>query len=263
MQHFKDLAIENVTRQLPRRDWVIGRRSGKPTSATIHYEGSKAMPVDPVKERRLLANDAAYHIQKNWGSDPRKPVYGNGLMYHFNVLSDGSILQSRELDEVLWHCGNKTGNANSIAIHLPIGGAQQPTRDQLNALWALCDGLIEKYNWAGRHHIFGHCEWPRANGPARLSRIYRPLAGQSLCPGRVVHTLLSAYRESSSAARLLRVVVPLGDFLNIREAPTAASAVLGKIANGARVYVVDGRAGWLKLADAPGYIAERYTEPLI
>lgn len=157
--------------------------------ATLHYNGP-ALPFFPNPARELdfvVRVDVPEH-QKRIGAD--------SLQYHFVVLSNGEIWQTRDLNLVAWHCGNTTGNEQSIAIHLPLGVGQQPTGVQWRAVGALLDALRADYGF-GRDAVVGHNEWPRTNGAARPSPVYRVMPSQSECPGPLVHRLIAEYRAAT------------------------------------------------------------------
>lgn len=172
------LAMVKSNSRRPRRLPVNG--------ATIHYNGP-ALSFFPNPERELrfvIETDVREH-QKRLGAD--------SLQYHFVVLSDGSIWQTRDLDLIAWHCGNITGNEQSIAIHLPLGKGQEPQPEQWASVVRLLDGLRLDYGFA-RSAVVGHNEWPRGKGEARPNSIYVVLPKQSECPGPLVHCLVAAYR---------------------------------------------------------------------
>ena len=91
------------------------KRSGTVTSVTLHYNGP-AVGVfgNPKLElRHVIEIDVPNHQQR---------IHADSLMYHFVVLSDGSIWQTRDLELQAWHCRNFDGNEYSLAVHLPLGG---------------------------------------------------------------------------------------------------------------------------------------------
>lgn len=155
-------------------------------SATLHWNGP-ALPFfpNPAKELAFVVRVDVLEHQRRIGAD--------SLQYHFVVLSDGAIWQSRELSFIAWHCGNATGNEQSIAIHLPLGKGQRPTEAQWRSVVALLDALRADYKF-DRSAVYGHNEWPRIKGAAQPSSTYRLLPKQSECPGPIVHSLVVEYR---------------------------------------------------------------------
>jgi hypothetical protein len=176
-------------------------------SLTFHYGGVVTLDRSRAGEITTLLNAAAHHLRKNWGKAGQPPVYGDGMMYDVAVLSDGTRVRLRDEARQLWHAGNALANATSYAIHVPLGPSQDLTPAQRDSLIQLFD---EKRASRGipRHAVYGHHEWPRGDGPARPSAIYRRLVGQSECPGSVLHRHLVAYREQdeySAASALMGI----------------------------------------------------------
>lgn len=259
------IAVEDIRAQLAHANWSIGRRSGNPTGATIHYEGPAfALFGNVAAERRQIAYDAQYHLAKVWGyTSSGQPIYGNGLMYHLNVLSDGAILLSRDLDEHLWHCGNQIGNTQHLAIHLVLGEGQTPTTIQWERLTRLCDTLKDVYGWQSRQAIVGHNEWPRITGWSLPSPVYRVLKSQSACPGSIVHRLLAHYRTASRAKAPL-TTWQATQHMRLRQAPNLNGKVVRVLPKGSIVEVdlvktdgdaepVYGDKRWLHLASGEGF----------
>src|SRR4051794_32389979 len=133
MTALAQLNILDLRAQLPRNpraDPDLGTFAAK-TSVTLHYNGPAVRGAgNRDEEIHQLVMDAAYHIGKIWGYSAGRALYGNGIMYHFAVLSDGTICQLRNLDCILWHCANGSGNRTSMSVHLPLGEGQPPTPAQ-------------------------------------------------------------------------------------------------------------------------------------
>ncbi|NTV72556.1 MAG: N-acetylmuramoyl-L-alanine amidase, partial [Azonexaceae bacterium] len=99
---------------------------------------------------------------------------GDGLQYHYAVLSDGTIHQTRDAGDVLWHCGNSVGNQWSLSVHLPLGGQQDATEPQ----WA---ATLTLFQWLASRHlipvqrVLGHKEWKNTEcpGPFLMRRLNR------------------------------------------------------------------------------------------
>ena len=197
MSGFRDLRDK-----LPRAPWSIGSRHGNPAGATIHYNGPPVGAAGNVAaEVAQLASDARYHMRPDL-------IGGDGIQYHYAVLSNGDVCQLRDETAILWHSANAVGNNTHLAIHLPIGGAQAPTPVQWRATTDLFDELIGRYHWSGRSVILGHREWPRSDGKPQKS-----------CPGPIVFRMLQLWRgqlAAQSSATNYRVAV---DTALIREGP--------------------------------------------
>lgn len=165
-------------------------RVGPIDSATVHYNGP-AVGVfgNAVAELNHIVNIDVPNHQSRIGAD--------SLMYHFCVLSDGSIWQTRDINFIAWHCAHPYGNEHSIAIHLPIGDAQKPTAAQLVSLSALLDALGEDYGFA-RAAVRGHQEWHA-----------------SQCPGVPLMTWLRDWRKQAR---------PIRGGLTVAAAPRISSA---------------------------------------
>lgn len=168
--------IRDIRNQLPRANWSIGSQPNK-TSVTWHYNGP------PVAAHRLSGNGVIgqLHIDCGWQMRPGwagVPTGADGLQYHYAIGGDGVVYRTRDDDAVLWHCAHEVGNAQSISVHVPIGGDQRPTAEQIASLYWLTDLLIDRYGMDNRDSARGHHEWSR-----------------SACPGPHLKRLLRQYRE--------------------------------------------------------------------
>lgn len=210
--------------KLPRAAWSIGRRYQAPGGATIHYNGPPVGGAgDPDREIAQLAVDARYHMRPPAAGG----IGGDGIQYHYAVLSSGLVCQLRDETAILWHCANARGNQTHIAIHLPLGGAQNATERQWRATTDLFNQLALRYGWPSRSVILGHREWPRSDGKR-----------QKECPGPLIFRRLTLWRGelAPSSARSFRIAV---DVANVRQGPGTAFKVAGQM-----------RAGELLIADA-------------
>lgn len=167
-------------------------RGGPPTSGTLHYNGPPVSVFgNAAAELQHVINIVPYH-QARIGHD--------SLAYHAVVLSDGTIWQTRDWGLQCWHCANSMGNRLSIAVHLPVGGTQQPTAPQWLAFTALADAMCREWNF-DRLHWYGHCEWPYDSGRAALAHDhYYSAPGQSACPGSVLWWMLDRWRRTGAGA---------------------------------------------------------------
>lgn len=161
------LAITDLRSTLPRKAWEIGRRRGKATSITLHYNGEKPVPATRQRGEGVLQQlriDTAWQMRDGWSNT----LHGaDGLQYHLIVDADGRVYQTRDLDSQLWHCRNAKGNAESIAVHLLVGGPQPPTREMWASFTRLCDALITDEGMASRRVVRGHQEWASTDCPGK------------------------------------------------------------------------------------------------
>ena len=179
--------------RLPRRSGfrMLPERTGE-TAITFHYAGVQNTNRSRTAELDRLRGEAIHHLNRNWSTSGR--VYGDGLMYDFAVLSDGSIVRTRARRQQLWHCGNALGNATSWSTHVMLGPGQELTDAQRSSLFMLWDALRAEFGIA-RARVVGHNEWPRNTGEPQPSTVYRVLTSQSECPGAVLHRELVRYRS--------------------------------------------------------------------
>lgn len=192
----------------PQLDVKPGRRSrrrrrGEVSGATLHYNGP-AVPGfgTPTRERRQLVE-----VDVPW---QQQSLSADSLMYHFAVLSDGTIWQTRDLELIAWHCRNADGNEHHLAVHLPLGGMQRPTARQWDATTALFEAIIDQYDLAGRVAVKAHLEWASTE-----------------CPGPVLMHRLRRWREGwtdADSAALFRIRRDISA-ARVRTGPTRDSAV--------------------------------------
>lgn len=227
------IVLIDYRQKLPRANWSIGWRVGDPTSATLHYNGP---PVyrDPYDQ---LVIDAQYHIGPYLRAD--------GLQYHLAIMPNGEVLQCRDLNAVLWHCANTNGNKQSMSVHIPIGGNQQPTAAQWQSTVELFDWMRDRWG-IGRDRVYGHFEWPRSDG--------KP---QSDCPGPHLKRRLIAWRDDLTGR--YEVVT---DSANVRQAPTTNAPIATVYAKGHQFnadsiktgQMIGGDTIWLHSADGLGFV---------
>lgn len=252
----------DLRRELQRATWSIGTRAGDPSGATLHYNGPPVAGAGTLMaELKQLAADARYHITG--------PLHADGIQYHWAVLCTGEWAQLRDERAILWHAANRYANTRHIAIHLPLGGAQQPTDAQWAGACALFEDLAHRYRWyaadgrVDRTVIKGHREWPRSDGKPQKS-----------CPGPIVTRLLNLWRGQAEVAnRFGRVAVA---WALIRQGPGQQYKVAldgtAKLPKGASVEidaVVTGTppkgstdARWAHLASGLGFLHVSVLEAL-
>jgi hypothetical protein len=184
---------------------------------TLHYSAVVYLDRSRTAELARILDEAAYQIRKNWAKPGQPPIYGDGLMYDFVILSDGTIVRTRKEPRQLWHCNNAIGNRSSWSLHWMLGPGQNLTAEQRGSTFALIDAL-RAYSGIPRQNIVAHCEWPLSNGQPVRSSTYRLLRGQSACPGSTLFPHVPAYRSLPDLPPLYRVVevapvyeVPMAD----------------------------------------------------
>jgi hypothetical protein len=140
----------------------LSRRRG----VVVHYRGAVTSESQSPGYASYQA-DATYHVGKNWSKAGQPPVLGSGIMYHVGVGFDGTAYLLRDLDRVLWHCGAWPQNENTLAIQLPLGGAQRATAAQLATLDRVVDAWLA-YTGAPRSEVWGHRELSQTDCPGTL-----------------------------------------------------------------------------------------------
>ena len=169
---------------------------------TLHYSGVNYPATNHAGEVQRILDEARYQLNHNYGK-PNAPAYPDGLLYDVTVLSDATRVKTRARRQQLWHCGNLIGNSASWAVHLMLGPDQDATAQQWAATLTVIEEICAIYS-IPRSAVVGHNEWPRTNGIPQPSPIYRLLAGQSECPGRVLHARLAAWRTAPPPPDRLR-----------------------------------------------------------
>nr|WP_254151166.1 peptidoglycan recognition family protein [Candidatus Chloroploca mongolica] len=238
--------MRDLRKSLPRRNRPIDTRSQPPTSITLHYNGT-------VVRNRSLEGELAQTVSNaHWHMKPYilSPDGGDGLQYHLVVFSDGSIAQTRDLEDTLWHCRHEEGNNMSIAVQLPLGGNQDATPAQWEATTRLFDELIARFGMAGRRRVLGHEEW-----------------SDSHCPGPRLMFRLMQWRDSEQfpAPRLYRV---LYENANVRQGPgriypAALQMQPGEIfaaGHEVRGENIGGNDRWLHRTDELGFVHTSIVE---
>lgn len=141
----------------------------------VHYNGP-AIPetADPLT---VIHNEAAYHCGPIWGRDAAgRPFYGDGIMYHLMIWRDGTLYQTRDLEDVLWHCGSWPENAQALAIQVMIGEGQHATAEQIERLRQVVD------------------EWQAMGRTDRASVKGHQEVSSTACPGTLMRDFVWPYR---------------------------------------------------------------------
>lgn len=220
------------------------KRKGAVIGATLHYNGPPVSGFGtPSRELRQLI-----HIDVPW---QQRQLGADSLMYHFAVLSDGAIYQTRDLDLIAWHCRDSIGNNGSLAVHLPLGGMQRPTRQQWDATLSLFHAIMEEYGLRERTTVKAHLEWAATE-----------------CPGPVLTQRLREWRESPSepsTAAIFRIKRSVSA-ARVRTQPTRSAPIA--LDGRARMYpgdvlvadrivegeAIDGEHRWAHRQDGLGYV---------
>lgn len=197
-------------------------RSGAVTTQTLHYNGP------PISDRsvrgttrQLISIDAPNHISR---------IGADSLQYHICVGAGGEYYYTRNFELQAWHCGIYEGNEHSIAIHVPLGGDQDPTNEQWASTIRLFDAVNQEYQLGGRAATMAHLEW-------------KPTA----CPGLPLMRRLNTWRTAvvplpiSPATATYKVVGMQG--ANVRVHPTSKSKAVNACMFDSQVEVVNIVAG--------------------
>lgn len=189
------LDLSDAIASLPRRPGCqhLPLRAATEQHITAHYSAVVYADRTRAAELARVLNEARYQLQKVWGRDGMRPIYGDRYMYDFGVLSDGQIVRYNRERVQLWHAGNQIANAGSWSVHWMLGPNQALTAPQRASTIALLDALRADGD-IPRQRVVGHCEWPRVSGPAQPSAAYRLLPSQSACPGKLLHQFVVDYR---------------------------------------------------------------------
>jgi hypothetical protein len=244
----------DVRHLIKRANWRIGYEPSK-TSVTWHYNGPAIAGSEvwtPAHAVSFINRvDVPNHISR---------IGADGLQYHYFVLGSGEILQTRDLDAILWHCANGYGNRKSVAVHLPVGknrdgSFQKLTEAQAGALYRLTDELINEFDMSGREVVYGHGEWKGA---------------ATECPGLEIKSYLNRYREGEHFKKWTHYRL-LYDNVNVRQGPSTSYPVAIQLDRDhplatfygdglTRGQVISGSEWWVHRADHIGFIHESLVE---
>lgn len=185
------LSVKPNPPELVKRGIISRRkRKGPIKGAVIHYNGPR-VPFFPnaAREREFVVNVDCPNHQARIG--------GDSLMYHFIVLSDGSIWQTRDIDFIAWHAAHPEANEYYVAIAMVLGEGQDATPAQWASVAALLAALRADYGF-GRSNVTGHQEWSKTACPGLLQarvRAYRQAVDPAPQTGL---TVVSAPRISAA-----------------------------------------------------------------
>lgn len=255
--------------QIPRmRGHQVLAARGHEAWSTFHYSAVVYFDRSRAAELRRILDEARYQIGKNWAKPGQPPIYGDGLMYDFVILTDGTIVRTRKRRQRLWHVNNLTGNDGSWSNHWMLGPGQDLSPEQRRSSFALADAQRAD-SGIPRDHVVAHCEWPLTRGAARPSAVYKRQFGQSACPGPLLHQHVAAYRaglDTPAAPLRFRVVMEA----NVRQGPGTTFPIAGVMREGdiliADKVLLDGQAvggdrRWAHRADELGFVHMSLLEP--
>lgn len=226
------LGAIDIRDQLPHADWIIGQR-GATTNFTWHYNGP-AVPVERQFGAGAIAQlraDAEWQMRRGWGGTKDGAPH---IMYHLAVDALGTLYQTADLYEILWHCAHADGNAHGLALHFLLGGDQTPTSAQLYAAERASDMLRAQF-MIPLNRVLGHLEWKHATA----------------CPGPHLMSDLQRYRADArpivaptpTPAGLRRFQLTCDGKANVRQAPRtrwadgSAVTIAGTYKSGSIIYV--------------------------
>lgn len=222
------LGVIDIRDRLPHADWRIGQRAAT-TSLTWHYNGP-AVPESRQYGGGLIAQlrgDAEWQMRAGWGGTVNGAP---GLMYHLVVDSLGTLYQTADIYEMLWHCAHQDGNSRGLALHFPLGGTQAPTSAQLFAAERASD-LLRAHFQIPLNRVLGHLEWRH----------------MTACPGEHLMADLTRYRAGAAPYRTQTIPAPgirlwkinplYTDPVRVHTAPRLDSPIAGRFKPGTVVYV--------------------------
>lgn len=145
----------------------------KPTSIIIHH-------TDSPRDKTTIEDINSWHKVRDFTLSS----LGYYIGYHYVILWDGTIIQTREEDEEGCHC---VPNDGKLGICLTGNfEVEYPSERQLNSLQRLLESLKLEYKLQDSD-IFGHYEKNRV-----------------ACPGKNLINWINLYRKLSFLQRLLQ-----------------------------------------------------------
>lgn len=195
--------IHDYRAQMKRAKWSIGVRT-KTLYLTVHYNGPPVNGVgNPESEITQLIGDSKWHMRPGALGAGNG---GDGIQYHGATLSDGTHIQLRDLNAQLWHCHNVEGNKFSLSWHVPIGGKQEMTAIQQNALFAdLIPSMMKEYGF-DRFAVRGHMEWHPTSCPGTIMPLIKAWRTHSQYFVTQSEVNVREKPDSRTPAKLLRVL---------------------------------------------------------
>ncbi|WP_110513728.1 peptidoglycan recognition protein family protein [Herpetosiphon llansteffanensis] len=241
-----DLPVVDIRHLLLRRPsrHLITRPLNSISGSAVHYNGDATdIAVLESAEIRHLQAIAKYHVGKIWGYAQGVAIYGHGIMYHYAIGATGTIYWLRNQSDILWHCGNATGNNTTVAVHAPIGGKQRPADKQWDSMIKLFNALADDRGFHAKSKTLGHKEW-----------------NPSECPGIPLMDKIKTWRNETDRRGRYEVISP--DGANVRQAPTtqAGIAVVYPVGYQFDVYGITrgqsiaGIDEWLNSGDMRGFV---------
>lgn len=150
--------------------------SSKGRGCVIHYNGGPTpdrawqQPVDWIRFIAGLHMETG-RFAPGWRL--------NGIAYTEWVVFD-TVYRLRNYGADLPHAGNLDWNRNALALHVPVGGSQQPAASTLRALFARTTDHLRAMG-LGRARCVGHQE-----------------VGSSACPGSPLMQAIRQYRAGQN-----------------------------------------------------------------
>jgi hypothetical protein len=180
----KTYIIYDIREDLPRHKTKIwDRRKLSDINSIVGHQSAghartASAPGIDCKNTEAINN---YHINPNHISKTGCPR----ICYHFSIERDGKIEMCNDLEDIVWHAGNKKINAESIS-YVVCGnfsgkgwtGSQEPTPEQIESTWVLMYYLAKGYK-IQPSRVFGHCD-VKTSKPA--------------CPGTVIYNTIKMFR---------------------------------------------------------------------
>jgi hypothetical protein len=251
--------IIDLRARLPKRSWTIGVRDAT-TSLTYHWNGPAVSPAHLSGEGLIaqLIADANWQMRASWGGTKDGAPH---LMYHLVFGGDGTVYQTADMFEILWHAAHQDANAHGLALHFPIGEGQTPTPPQIASALRVTDFLRVRCS-IPRERVLGHLEWKHATA----------------CPGPILMELLHRYRGNTppvvaptpTPPGMRQFKLTCDGKANVRQGPGTEFKVAGTLKSGTVVYVdivkqgqpIGGNTNWIHMARVPneqadlGFISE-------
>jgi hypothetical protein len=235
----------DIRDRLPHANWTIGQRSAT-TNLTWHWSGPAVRPDrqtgDGLIEQLII--DSNWQMRHGWGGTVNGAPH---LMYHLAVDPMGTIYQTADIYEILWHCAHQDGNGRGLSLHFPLGQGQQPTSAQLFAAERATDLLRSQFS-IPLSRIFGHLEWKHATacpGPDLMEALTRYRAGQ-----------MPNATPTPTPPGLRQFRLTCEGKANVRQGPGTNFPIAGTLKSGTVVFVdvvkagrpVSGNPNWIHMA---------------